>query len=95
LEDAGVAMVCLSYLDAGSPAHVRYAVRRLRRKMPQAKILLGCWVERTDATAATTLQEATRSDLIASTLREAVALCVDLARADAVETSRDPIAISA
>src|SRR5215218_6597544 len=50
LEAADTAVVCLSYLDAGSPAHMRYAVRRLRRKMPQAKNLLGCWVA--DATAA-------------------------------------------
>src|ERR1700709_1351559 len=34
LETNGVAIVCLSYLDAGSPAHMRYSVRRLRRQFP-------------------------------------------------------------
>src|ERR1700676_3834236 len=36
LETVGVAIVCLSYLDASSPAHSRYSVRRLRRKLPKA-----------------------------------------------------------
>ncbi|WP_349774731.1 AI-2E family transporter [Microvirga terrae] len=66
IDDAGVAMVCLSYLDAGSPAHMRYAVRRLRRKMPQAQILLGCWVEGMAAAAAAALREAVRADLVAT-----------------------------
>ncbi|MBO1907768.1 AI-2E family transporter [Microvirga sp. 3-52] len=86
LDDAGVAMVCLSFLDAGSPAHMRYAVRRLRRKMPQARILLGCWNEGSGASAAEGLREAARADLVASTLREATALCLDLARQDASVT---------
>jgi hypothetical protein len=79
-------MVCLSFLDAGSPAHMRYAVRRLRRKMPQAKIVLGCWVA--DATVAESLREAARADLVASTLRAATALCIELARRDTIEPSK-------
>jgi len=43
LDTAGIGMVCLSYLDAGSPARMRYAIRRMRRRLPQAQILLGCW----------------------------------------------------
>jgi len=93
IDDAGIAMVCLSYLDAGSPAHMRYAVRRLRRKMPRARILLGCWVEGMDAAAAVALREAARADLVATTLREAVALSVQLARAEATGASRGPVAI--
>jgi hypothetical protein len=88
-------MVCLSYLDAGSPAHMRYAVHRLRRKMPQARILLGCWVEGMDATAATALREAARADLVATSLREAMALCLDMAGTKATEVLREPVAISA
>ncbi|ANY82074.1 transporter [Microvirga ossetica] len=95
IDDAGVAMVCLSYLDAGSPAHMRYAVRRLRRKMPQARILLGCWVEEMDATAATALQEAARADVVATGLREAMALCLDMAQTEATGILKGPIAISA
>jgi hypothetical protein len=86
LEVVDTAVVCLSFLDAGSPAHMRYAVRRLRRKMPQAKILLGCWVA--DATVAESLREAARADLVASTLRAATALCIELARRDTIEPSK-------
>ncbi len=48
LETKGVAMVCVSYLDAGSPAHMRYTIRRLRRRLPKARILLGCWMADAD-----------------------------------------------
>ena len=35
-------LVCLSYFGAlGSPAHVRYLIRRLRRVMPKARFLAG------------------------------------------------------
>ncbi len=42
LDPAGVAMVCLSYLDTSSPGHMRYAVKRLRRKFPDALDHGGC-----------------------------------------------------
>jgi hypothetical protein len=44
LEAKGLAIVCLSYLDTSSLAHMRYAVRRIRRKLPAAKIFVGCWM---------------------------------------------------
>jgi hypothetical protein len=38
-------LVCLSYFGAlGSPAHVRYLIRRLRRVMPTARFLAGFWM---------------------------------------------------
>jgi predicted PurR-regulated permease PerM len=95
IDDAGVAMVCLSYLDAGSPAHMRYAVRRLRRKIPQARILLGCWGEGMDAAAAAALREAARADLVATSLREAMALCLETARTEVTEDFKGSIAVSA
>jgi predicted PurR-regulated permease PerM len=40
LATAGVRVVCLSYLHLGdSPAHVRYSIRRVRRRMPSATIV--------------------------------------------------------
>jgi predicted PurR-regulated permease PerM len=76
LETRGVVMVFLSYLDAGSPAHMRYAVRRLRRKLPQAQIVLGCWVADIDPPQ---LRDTARSDAVATTLRDAVRLGLDAA----------------
>ena len=64
LETSGVVMVCLSYLDASSRAHMRYTIRRMRRKLPNAQILLGCWTADIDPT---TLLETTKPDAVAPT----------------------------
>ena len=69
-------MACVSYLDAGSPAHMRYTVRRLRRKLPNAQILLGCWMPDGDAA---TLRDTAKPDAVAITLRDAVRLCLEAA----------------
>ena len=76
LETTGVMMACVSYLDADSPAHMRYTVRRLRRKIPNAQILLGCWMADVDAA---TLRETAKPDAVAVTLRDAVRLCLEAA----------------
>ena len=39
----GVALACVSFLDSSSPAHIRYTIRRLRRRLPNVPIVLGCW----------------------------------------------------
>jgi hypothetical protein len=75
LDVTGVAIVCLSYLDAGSPAHMRYSVRRLRRKLPNVTIMLGCWAENIDAESLEELREAAKADIAAGSLREAIMIC--------------------
>jgi predicted PurR-regulated permease PerM len=75
LEMNGVAIVCLSYLDASSPAHMRYSVRRLRRKFPTTTIMLGCWAEHLDKEALEELREAAKADTAAGSLREAMMIC--------------------
>jgi predicted PurR-regulated permease PerM len=77
LETTGVVMVCLSYLDVSSPAHMRYAIRRMRRRLPQAQIVLGCWMAEVNAE---TLRDTAKADLVATTLRDAVKLCLEAAR---------------
>lgn len=86
LEAKGVALICLSYLDTSSPAHQRYAVRRLRRKLSGLPILLGQWGASASVAAAGT--EAAKADLAARSLCEAVALCLKAAQEDAADTSR-------
>jgi hypothetical protein len=39
LDVTGVQMACLSYLEPSSFTNARYLVRRLRRRLPQAKIV--------------------------------------------------------
>ncbi len=41
LKDAAV--VCLSLLSTSSPARARHLVRRVRRRAPQARLILGFW----------------------------------------------------
>jgi hypothetical protein len=75
LGTAGVAIVCLSYLDASSPAHMRYSVRRLRRQLPEATILLGCWTEELGAETLEELRVTAKADTAAKSLSEAMMIC--------------------
>ncbi|SIO30745.1 Predicted PurR-regulated permease PerM [Bradyrhizobium erythrophlei] len=79
LETTGVAIVCLVYLDANGPAHMRYSVRRLRRKLPSATIMLGCWVKEIDRTALELLRDSAKADLVAASPGEAVRLFIEAA----------------
>jgi hypothetical protein len=79
LDTSGVAIVCLVYLDASGPAHMRYAVRRLRRKLPSATIILGCWLKEADPAALELLREGAKADLVASSLGDALKLCIEAA----------------
>jgi predicted PurR-regulated permease PerM len=82
LDTTGVAIVCLVYLDASGPAHMRYSVRRLRRKLPDATIILGCWMKEMDPAALEQLRDGAKADLVASSLGEALKLCIEAAGAD-------------
>ena len=73
-------IVCLSYLDTTSPVYVRYAVRRLRRRLPDAQIIVGSWGLEADASKG--LCEVVRSDSCASRLTDAARICLEAAAAD-------------
>ena len=77
LETTGVAVVCLVYLDASGPAHMRYSVRRLRRRLPKATIILCCWVKDIDPAALELLREGAKADLVVASLGEAIKLCLE------------------
>ena len=79
LDTTGVALVCLVYLDASGPAHMRYSVRRLRRKLPKATIILGCWMKDIDPAALEQMRDAAKADLVAASLGEAVKFCIEAA----------------
>ena len=77
LETTGVAIVCLVYMDASGPAHMRYSVRRLRRKVPEAIIVLGCWMKDIGPGALEKLRDSAKADLAAASLGEALKLCIE------------------
>ena len=76
--DASAApFVCLSYFGAvANPAHVRYLVRRLRRVMPNARVLAGFWMLGDDPHRAEEWRAAVGAQFVATSLRDAVAICM-------------------
>ncbi|MEH6951224.1 AI-2E family transporter [Nitrobacter sp. NHB1] len=74
LDASGVMLACVSTLDDGSPAHTRHLVRKLRRKMPRAHILVCCWGRTNSAMTRHDL----KADAVADTLGEAAAHCLSL-----------------
>ena len=85
-DPADAAIVCLSYLEPGGLMSARYLARRLRRKLPRAKILLGLWtLNQADSERRDAIQE-TGVDVVVTSLREAVERVVAEAR-EAVGTA--------
>lgn len=64
----GVQIVCLLYLNENSVSHARYLVRRIKRRMPNVQIL-GAMLSLPSETSPSTLLDAIKSDLIATSLR--------------------------
>ena len=80
LDVTGVAMVCISYLEiSGSPAHLRYLLRRLRRKLPKAPILVGLWPAEDAILTDETLRRSIGADYYVVSLRDAVKACIEAA----------------
>jgi predicted PurR-regulated permease PerM len=80
LDVTGVQMVCLSYLEPGSFTNARYLVRRLRRRLPQAKIFVGFWTLTAQEAEERDALAATRADLVVTSLRQAVEQVVNAAK---------------
>jgi predicted PurR-regulated permease PerM len=95
LDVSGVQMACLSYLEPGSFTNVRYLVRRLRRRLPQAKIIDGFWTLTIEEAEERHALAATRADCVATSLHQAVEQVVTAAREAAsavlVEGERLPL----
>jgi predicted PurR-regulated permease PerM len=71
-DPAGVKLICLSYLEPGGFTHARYLVRRLRRKLPQARVLLGLWTQTQAETERRKALKETEADLVVISLAHAV-----------------------
>jgi predicted PurR-regulated permease PerM len=70
LRNAG--LVCLSLISTGSPARARYLVRRVRRRAPRAKVIVGFWgLASADLPSAETALAAS-ADAAVCSLRDAV-----------------------
>jgi len=70
LEDA--TLICLSLISTNSPVRARYLVRRLCRRAPHAKILVGFWRLDPGELAAAAATIARPNTAVAISLRDAV-----------------------
>jgi predicted PurR-regulated permease PerM len=73
LQFSGVRLVCLSYLEAEGFRSARYLVRRLRRRLPSAKFMVGLWTHAQEPADPSDALTATEADFIATSLAAAVA----------------------
>jgi predicted PurR-regulated permease PerM len=70
---AGARVLMLSYLQlAGSPAHLRYLIRRLRQRAPGAVVIVGLWPAGEAVLSSPDIQRAIGADRYVGTLREGV-----------------------
>jgi predicted PurR-regulated permease PerM len=67
-----VEMTCLSYVDTTATAHSRYLVRRLRRRAPRMKVVVGFWNRARERTQPTELASEIRADAVCTTLGQAL-----------------------
>lgn len=89
----GVALICLSVLDTDSRVTVRNLVRRLRRKVPLAQLLVCFWM----ADSVDQVAENFGADMIVTNLSDAASYCLDLAQpnneAHKSDSMSDPVTL--
>ena len=77
LDGGEIAMVCLCYLEIdGGPSHLRYALRRVRQRLPGVKLMVGLWPTGEAVLHDERLRQAIGADFTAATLTDAVNLCL-------------------
>jgi predicted PurR-regulated permease PerM len=87
LDTNGISAICICYIENASPAQIAYAVRRLRRKVPQAFILIALLAGRDLAEDKQQLRQASHADAIETSL-EGVRDCL-VGRANAAPASAE------
>ncbi len=83
LDTTDVALVCLCYVENPSPAQIHYAVRRLRRKAPDAFLLVALLGATPSIDEQEVVQASAHIDLVKSSLGEAVERIVSIAASPA------------
>ena len=75
----GVALVCVSYIDAGdAPSRARAAIRRVQRQIPNVTVIAGLWGPNKDETGA--IRSDLKASYYANSISEAARLCVKAAQ---------------
>jgi predicted PurR-regulated permease PerM len=82
LDMSDVQMVCISYLEiSGTPAHLRYLLRRLR-KQAKAPVLVGLWPAEDAVLKSESMRATLGANYYVSSLRDAVVQCLKLANGE-------------
>ena len=73
LDVAGIDVIAISYLEVtGSPAQLRYLVRRLRERAPTARIIVGLWPQGEAVLSDAAIQRMLGADRYVGSLADAV-----------------------
>ncbi|MBV9247625.1 MAG: AI-2E family transporter [Acetobacteraceae bacterium] len=92
LDVSQVAMICLSYLELeGAVSHLRYLLRRVRRRAPGIPVLVGLWPDEAEILKDDRLRAAVGADYYASTMRDAVEACLEAAHGGAAAQTGLPL----
>lgn len=71
LDVSGITVVCISYTEPTGYSNARFLVRRLRKRNPNLKIMLGLWSMKAEAALYSGALEETGADSMATTLGHA------------------------
>ncbi|HMF22702.1 MAG TPA: AI-2E family transporter, partial [Pseudolabrys sp.] len=82
LHCADAAVICICYMDAGdSTSHLRYLIRRLRQRVPTARLLVAIWPSDHPVHVQKERQESLGADFYVSSVRAAVDVCLEASAA--------------
>ena len=88
----GVQVICISYLEPGSPKNARYMARRLRKRTSNVPLIAGFWSIVQDDTHFLDSFESTECDFLATNLQQAVSQVIALMkRSGAGDTFRSAV----
>lgn len=89
LDLSGVEVIVLSYLElAGSPAHLRYLIKRLRQRAPEARIIVGLWPEGEAVLSDAGVQHMIGADRYVESLQKTIDAAIEMLAAPAPATQR-------
>jgi hypothetical protein len=78
LHCAGAAVICICYIDVGnSTSQLRYLIRRLRHRVPTARLLVAIWPSDHLVRVQKERQESLGADFYVSSVRAAVDVCLE------------------
>lgn len=87
-----IAVVCISALETGrSHARLRLLVRRLRRRLPGAQIMIGLWAQSENGAQAADMVGEVGADRCVVSLAQAVRVCLDATASAATDLAEKDV----